>query len=224
MPVPIEIAAQRSMDLFYQNYKSNSEFFDLEDFIAHCGGVLGSVYEQEYQRVKAEMRQEKRDEVVALDAGILIMQHLEVKEVDGELFVEFETPIMTFPFDNQGIGVQDIFSLKPSNRIPFERTTPTGKYALHYIPVCGVIWFYVTEKGVRLINKTNTKLHTIGVLSAPSVDSEKLLVPDGVVEYVITTAAMTIKQAAQGVIVKKASDGNQNKIIQTEADLSSLKP
>lgn len=225
MPVEIQIAGQRAMDLYYQNYKSNSEFFDLADFVAHCGYVLGGVYEQEYQRARAEMRQEKKDAIIPLDAGILIMQHLKVNDEYGELFVELEIPVMTFPFDNHGVGVQDIYPLKPNNRIPFERTTATGKYALDYLPVCGVIWFYVASATkVVLINKTNTKLDTIGVLGAPSVDSPRLLVPDGVVEFVISNAAATIKQAAQGVIVKKAADGNPNKIIQTEADLSSLKP
>lgn len=223
MPVPIEIAGQRAMDLYYTNYKSNSEFFDIEDFIAHCGGVLGAVYEQAYEKVKAEMRQEKRDEIVALDAGILILQSLLVKEEDGDFFVDLEIPVMTFPFDNQGIGVQDVFSLKPKNGIHFERTTAAGKYALQYVPNCGVVWFYCEENKVKLINKTNTKLEKIGVLGAPSIDSPRLMIPDGVSEYVITTAAMTIKQGAQGVVVKKASDGNPNKVIQTEADLSSLK-
>lgn len=224
MPEVIEIVGQRAMDLYYTNYKSNSEYFDLEDFVAHCGGVLGAAYEQEYQRARAEMRQEKRDEIVALDASILIPEVGEVKEDDQGLYTILGTQPMAFPFDNQGIGVQDVDFVKPKSGIKFERTTAAGKYALDYIPTCMVIWFYVSGNKIRFVNKTNTKFDKIVALIAPSVNSPKLLVPDGIVEYVITTAAMTIKQGASGTIVKKASDSNPNKIIQTEADLSSLKP
>jgi hypothetical protein len=223
MPTPIDIVGSRAMDLYYTNYKSNSEFWDLDDFIAHCGGVLGSVYQQEYQRERAEARSEKRDEVITFDPNILLIQELEVKAEDGEMWADLECPVMSFPFDQQGIGLQEIMALGPRNGVHFERTTFAAKYQLDYIPTSRIIWFYLMGDKIILINKTTTRLKKIRVFTVPSVNSEKLLVPDGIVEYVITTAAMTIKQGANGVVVKKSSDQNPNKLIQTEADISSVK-
>ncbi len=224
MPTPIDIVAFRAMDLFYQNYKSNSEFWDIDDFVAHCGGVLGSVYQQEYNRERAEARSEKRDEVITFDPNILLIQEIEVKEEGGDIWAELECPVMSFPFDQQGVGLQEIMALAPRNSIHFERTTFAAKYQLDYIPNSRIIWFYLMGDKIMLINKSTTKLKKIRAFTVPSVNSEKLLVPDGIVEYVITTAAMTIKQGAQGTVVKKSSDQNPNKIIQTEADLPLVKP
>jgi len=131
---------------------------------------------------------------------------------------------MSFPFDQQGIGLQEIMALNPKNGIHFERTTFAAKYQLDYIPNSRIIWFYLMGDKIMLINKSTTKLKKIRAFTVPSVNSEKLLVPDGIVEYVITTAAMTIKQGANGTVVKKSSDQNPNKIIQTEADLAPVKP
>lgn len=225
MPQEIEIVAQDSMDLFYQNYKSNSDFFDIEDFVRHCSGVMAGYYNQMYERARAEMRQERRDEIISFDADILLPQILKIKEDKdaGELYADLEFPVMSFPFDEHGVGVQDIYAKHPNNKINFERTTATAKYQLKYVPACPVIWFYKSVNRIRLINKTTTKLMEIVALTVPSVANPKLQVPDAIVEYVVTTAAATIKQAGQAVVVKKSEDENPNKLPQTEINLSSLK-
>lgn len=223
MPQPIKIAAQRAMDLFYGNFRSNSDFFDLDDFAAHCGGVLGEYYNEKYEQARAEMRQEKRSEIIALDASILLPQRLKVIKKEGELYADLECPVMSFPYDEQGIGVQDIIAIIPKNGLKFERTTRSALYQLDYVPFCPVVWFYLVGERIGLVNKSTANLTEILVFTVPSVTSDKLMIPDAIVEHVITTAAMTIKQGVQGTVVKKASDQNPNKIIQTEANLPSSK-
>lgn len=222
MPEAIDIVAQRAMDVFYQNYKSNSDFFDLEDFVAHCGGVLGAAYLQQYQERRAELRQEKREEIISFDIGILLPQVLEVKKENGQLFAVLKHGVMSFPYDEQGVGIQQLFSL-PNSRVAFERTTSVSQYQLQYVPACNVIFWYQEGERLWFINKSLVIPEKIKALTVPSINDPNLMVPDGMVEYVITTAAMTIKQVGQGVIVKKSDDQNPNKIIQTEANLLSLK-
>lgn len=224
MAVPIDICAQRSMDIFYTNYKSNSDFFDLEDFAAHCAGVLGDVYMKEYQVRRAEFRQEKKDEVISFDVATLLPQLLDVEKTDEDgLFAKLKSPVMSFPYDEQGVGVQMVFSSLPKNGVRYERTTVMAQYQLEYVPACGVIFFFLDGDKVRLINKSSVTPKKIRVFTVPSIEDPNLMVPDGVAEYVITTAALTIKQIGQGVIVKKADDQNANKSMQTEANLLPLK-
>lgn len=222
MARPIAIAAQASMDLFYTNYKTNSDFFDLEDFITHCSGVLGAVYMDGYERMRAGMRQEKRDAVVSFDPGILVFQSIEVKGEGNALFATLESGVMSFPYDEQGVGVQDIID---ENRpdLRFERTTFGALYQLKYVPVSNVIWWYFLSQKITFINKTTHRLTKLKALTVPSISDPNLMVPDGIFEHVVTTGAMTIKEGGKGAVVKKSLDGNQNKLIQTEADLSSLK-
>lgn len=223
MAVPIAIAAQRSMDLFYTNYKTNSDFFELDDFISHCAGVLGAVYQDGYQKMRAEMRQEKKDEIISFDADILVEQLLDVVEKEGELYSILKNPVMAFPYDEQSVGIQNIFD-GLGRQIRFERTTlSAAQFQLEYVPVGNIIWYYKVKDRLKFVNKTPYRLGSIKVWTVPSVTDPELMVPDGVYEYVITTAAMTIKEGGKGAVVKKSLDGNQNKLIQTEADLSSLK-
>lgn len=222
MPATIEIAASRALDLYYANYKSNSEFFDEDDFIAHCSGLVASAYQQQYERMRQERRQEKREEIAAFDSGLLIPMKLEVKREDDDLFAVVTDPIMTFSFDEWGSGIQQVYGVNPKSA-KFERTTLTGLYQLDYIPTCGVIWFCKDGNRIRFVNKTTLNLKEVRAMVLPGVGNKKMLVPDDIFEYVITTAAMTIKQGVNGVVVKKSDDGNPNKIIQTEANLPTQK-
>lgn len=218
MSVQIDIVSQRSMDLFYQNFKSNSDFFELEDFQAHCAGVVSDIYRQDYLRMKAEMRSEKVDEVVSFDPGILVRVTAEVKYENNEAFAILPESVMSFPYDNQASGIQAVLPISPIG-LRFERTTAAGLYQLDYVPTVPIAWFYQQGERVWFKNKSNSRLAKVAFLIVPGIGSDKMLVSDGIVEFVITNAAATIKQAAAGTVVKKAADQNPNKIIQTEADI-----
>lgn len=219
MGVHIDIAGQASMDLYYTNYKSGSDFFELEDFIAHCAGVLGDIYMKGMLAQKAEFRQDKKDEIPSFDPNTLGSQVLEVIHKDGQLYATLTAPLMSFPYDEQGIGLQDIYATKPYEGVKFERTTRSSKYQLDYVPTCDVVFFYLDINVIRFVNKSLCNLKEVNVLYVPSITDPDLLVPDGVYEYVITTAAMTIKESGKNTVVKKTADQNPNKLIQTETNL-----
>lgn len=224
MGFPIADTAQASMDLYYENYKANSDFFDLEDFIAHCAGVLGAVYMDGYQKMRAEYRQEKKDEIISFEPSSLVSQILDVQKDNdrGDQFSLLKFPVMSFPYDEQGVGVQVL--LDPKNCVVFERTTIGALYQLQYVPACNVVWWYLDQQTkIRYVSKGLTMPSKVHALTVPSVSDPELVIPDGVYEYVVTTAAMTIKEGVKGTVVKKSIDGNQNKILQTEANLSPLK-
>jgi hypothetical protein len=223
MAVPIEIAAQSSMDLYYAQYKSPSDFYDLSDFVSHCGGIVGNLYMQGYTKEYGELKQERKDEVVSFDPGILNDQLLAVDRKDGELSCKLLHPVMSFPYDEQGIGLQDIQAIKPFNGVKFERTTSSAFWQLEYVPNCNIIYYYLQRDKVILVNKSNVNIQEIKIWYVPSIYDPAFLVPDGIFEFVVTTAAATIKEIVKGTIIKKDIDLNPNKIIQTELNSSALK-
>lgn len=211
------------MDLYYLNYKSPSDYLDLSDFISHCAGIVGNLYLQGYQKDYNEFRQDKKDEVVSFDPAILNDQLLTVERKDGEIFSKLLNPVMSFPYDEQGIGVQDVQAIKPLNGVKFERTTIGALWQLEYVPNCNIVFWCLQRDKIKFVNKSSCNIQEIKVWYVPSIYDPNFLVPDGIYEFIVTTAAATIKEITKGQIVKVSADGNPNKLIQTEINPLSLK-
>jgi hypothetical protein len=223
MPVHNTIAAQDAMDLFFTNYRTPADFFQLEDFERVTAGIVGNLYSQGYRKDYDEFRQEKKDEVVSFDPAILNDQLLTVERKDGELFSKLERPCMSFLYDEQGIGVQDVRSIKPLNGVKFERTTTGAQWQLEYVPNCNIVFWYLEREKIKYINKSSCNIQQVKILYVPSILDPDFLVPDGVYSFVVTTAAATIKEIVKGTIPKMSNDQNPNRLIQTEINPLALK-
>lgn len=223
MAVPIDIAASHAMDLYFANYRSPSDFFTEDDFITHCAGIVGNLYTQEYKNKYAEFRQERKDEIAAFDPAILNDQVLRVEKDGGDMFAKLERPVMSFPFDEQGIGLQEVMAVRPLKGVKFERTTVSAQWQLDYVSNCGIVFYYLQGSKIGFINKSVANLTEVKILYVPSIQDPNFLVPDGIYEFVVTTAAATIKEIVKGTVVKQSADGNANKLVQTEINPLSLK-
>ena len=223
MPVPIDIASSHAMDLYFKNYRSPSDFFTEDDFLVHTAGIVGNLYMEGYKKDYAELRQERKDEVVSFDPAILNDELLDVERKDGELFSKLKHGVMSFPFDEQGIGLQDVRAIKPLNGVKFERTTSGAHWQLEYVPNCNIIFFYLERDKVRFVNKSSVNLQQVKILYVPSIHDPAFLVPDSIFSFVVTTAAATIKEIVKGTVVKSAIDGNSNALVQTEINPLALK-
>lgn len=223
MPVPIDIVASRAMDLYFANYRSPSDFFTEDDFVAHAAGVVGNLYTQEYKNKYAELRQERKEEVVSFDPAILNDQLLKVEKEGDDLFAKLDRPVMSFPFDEQGIGLQEVVAIRPLKGVKFERTTVSAQWQLDYVSSCGIVFYFILKDRIRFINKSVANLTEVKIWYVPSITDPNFLVPDGIFEFVVTTTAATIKEIVKGNVVKESVDGNSNKLIQTEINPLSLK-
>jgi hypothetical protein len=54
--------------------------------------------------------------------------------------------------------------------------------------------------------------------------SDDMMVPDALVDLAVVQTVARMKQIAEGVVVKKTLDGNDNKVLQTEINSAALKP
>jgi hypothetical protein len=50
-----------------------------------------------------------------------------------------------------------------------------------------------------------------------------MLVPEGIIKYVVDQTVSTMRQLEQNVVVKKAADQNQNLVLEGEINKNSLK-
>jgi len=221
MAESLPIVAQKAEDLYYQSYRSPSQFFDLEDFVFYTGTTIADIYRQEAQTKYTELRSLRQEEVVSFPADWLLEQRLKITRKDNETYVELTEPVMSFSWDNQVIGVQDILPIKPVDAI-FERTTQDAAWQNRHLPFTSRIFWYVKRNRIIFQNKGGCNISEVSVLYIPAIN-DSMLVPEAIVDMAITQTVSKMKQIAQGVIVKKSTDGNQNMVMEGEINKLSLK-
>lgn len=221
MAEALPIIAQRTMDEYYGSYKSSSQFFDLEDFIFYTGATISDIYQQEAKQQYAELRAMKQDSVVSFPTDWLLEQPLKVQRKDNETFVKLDRPIMSFSFDNQVLGVQDVIPIRPSD-ILLERTTQSATWQNRLIPFTNRTFWYAMKDKVVFLKKGGCNIQEVSVLYIPAIRNE-MLVPEGIVKMAIDQTVATIRQLQQGNVVKKSVDNNQNMVMESEINKLSLK-
>lgn len=226
MPQQLKYVAQLAMDNFYQAYKGEDDFWELEDFISQCGNTIAAMYMTYYQQEYAMLRQERKDEVVTFDAGWLVEQDGAVTGKGGYYSSTLTNPIMTFPYDKSSIGIQNVFITDPFSYDEVERTSLAALWQLKYLPKTDKIFFYsdVAADGAKLgfVNKGNCNIKKIKVLYVPSMVDGESVVADGLIADAISKTVLMMKQMANGNVIDETPDLNMNKVLQTELDKKTL--
>ena len=223
MPTQLKYVSQQVSDLFYQSFKTDTtDFFELNDFILYTGNAIAQIYEQYYKELWKVYKSDDKQEIVSFDPVMLSQQDLEViTDDDGRKVAKIKQPVMAFLYDNNTIGIQDVFSLVPNNGGQIERTSQSAEWQLEYIPYSDKIFFYGDMQRIVFIIKGNCNLKKVRVSYVPSMYPEAII-PDGVIQPAITATLTLMRQIQQGVVSKESLDGNYNKIPQTEINKATL--
>lgn len=219
MPKVLKFIAQSAMDEFYQNYRSDFQFFDLEDFITNVGQTVSSIYQKYYEAQYKDLRGERKDEVVIFDTGMLAEQILDVTNKDGILFSTITQPVMTFMYDQNSTGIQIVQDIL--NGTELERTSVTELWQLKYMPKTNRIFFYSDINKIGFVNKGDCNLKKVRVLYVPSM-YEDAVVADTVADQAIQQTILEMRQLADKRVVKKSLDGNDNLLLEAEIDKKQL--
>lgn len=221
MAQSLPIVAQYAQDQYYQNYRSNTDFFELKDFIFHCGATIADTYRQGFDIKYQEIRQDKQDEVVSFSHDWLSEQFLPVVRKKNEIYAVLGEMPMSFPFDQQDSGIQEVFSQEPFGTT-LERSNITEIWQQKYYPATSHVFWWVDQNKIRFYNKGICNVERIRVLYVPTI-SANMQVPDGVIEIAVINTVVKMKEIAKGIVIKKSLDQNDNKILQTEIDNSQFK-
>lgn len=222
MSEPLSRVSQFAMDQFYQNFKSDTDFFDLPDFVFHCGATVTDYYKQEWEKLRVENRQEKQDEIISFSIGALSEQDITIDFKDGVLSAKIEKPYMTFPYDQWEVGLQMIIPKKGDDGI-FKRSSLSEIWKFKHLVGDNKIYWYPTSKTkIRFFKKNNCSVKEATLFYVPIVNDD-MLVPDGIIRWVVDNTVMTMKQIKDGTIVKKSLDGNENVVLQTEMNKEAIK-
>ena len=144
-------------------------------------------------------------------------QVLEVKIVDGEMTAKLEQPFMSFPYDNQSSGIQQVFPTRRKDGQNLERSNLNEIWQYKFLPITDRIYWYVDCDGIKFFVNSIVPLNKVRVLYVPLVNKD-MRVPSGLIDFVTTNTVGKMRSIAQGKVIKKSLDLNQNEILETEID------
>lgn len=222
MATKLNIVAQYAEDSFLQTYRVTTDFFIIEDWIFHCAAAAAAFYQAMYEKVYAQQRADgQKDEVVAFSNDFLSSQILDVQNKDGELFAKLKENVFSFAYDQSNVGVQNVFCVKPGPPYELERSDVDENWWLKYLPKTNRIFWALDGDRIVLNKKGDCNVQQIRVLYVPEINTNnpETLLPDGLVKPVIDAAVMSMMEKGQGKVVKKKNDGQENKILQNEANI-----
>lgn len=230
MPQQLKYVGQMAMDQFYQQYKGDEDFWELEDFISMCGNTIASIYLTFYQQEYAMLRADRNTDGISFDAGWLLEQEATVEKKGNKLLAILDKPVMTFPYDKSSIGVQNVFISDPETSDELERSSISTLWQLNYIPKTNRIFFYSDVSAAKcdvisslgFVNKGNCNIKKVRVLYVPTMVDENANVPDGIIGDAIIKTVLAMRQIETGNVVDQTANQNSNKILQTELDKNTL--
>jgi hypothetical protein len=225
MATKLNIAAQYAMDSFLTTYRVTTDFFDIDDFIFHCSAAAAAIYQSLYEREYAKQRQDgEKDSVVAFSNDFLSSQILDVKKEGGEVFAKLKEPVFSFAYDQSNTGFQNVFCVLPKPAYELERSDVDELWQLEYLPKTNRIFWAVDGDKILLISKGQCNVQSIKLLYVPQINANnpENLLPDGIVKAVIESAVLSIKELGKDKVVKKTTDMNENKVVQSEANKNAI--
>lgn len=223
MATPLKIVGQHVIDLFYQDYKSTSQFWDIEDGIYFAGVAYGDLLGQEYMQVYKGMQANGEEGIVQFSHDWLQTEDLKLKEGDDGPYVELTNLPMSFPYDKQDVGIQNIFVTGSKFSGEIVRSTIASIWQDRYLPNTTVIFWALLKNKIYFKSKQAAPPAAVKVVYVPEV-SDNLLIPNSRENMIVQMAVQLMLKAKEGNLVKETNDQNKNTAPVTELDRNLIRP
>jgi hypothetical protein len=212
--------AQIVMDLYYQNYKSDEEFFKKHHFkylITVCyNDFIQKYYDQSYTKNLAENGHAEVD----LSSDWFVEEVVEVKLENGFYSALLKNRPYAFLHDNQYRSISDIIPEECACDLRLSRIKHVERWKLGSLPATSYTFWYLIGGNKIRFEKVKCGLGTIRVLVLPALVTmdDAAIIPDGLSKNVIDATLNLMFQARQGVVVDLTNNQNPNKTMETEVD------
>ena len=219
MATPLNIVGQHVIDLFYQDYKGTSQFFDVDDGTYFAGVAYADLLGQEYKLVYDMMRKDGDEDIVSFSHDWLDTQVLEVK--NGEATLQYMP--MSFPYDKQDCGIQNIFPVASNYSDEIIRSNISSIWMDKFLPNTNAIYWALLKNKIIFKHTVKSPPSSVRVVYVPEV-SDSLQVPSSRENMIVQMAVQLMLKAKEGNLVKETNDQNKNTAPQTEMDRNLIQP
>ena len=214
--------AQDIMNLYNQDYKATTDFFDIDDFVSYAGMSYTQLLSQEYELERQRMRQERDDNYISFSHDWLQTQIVKVILNEAEGYIaELQQQPLSFPYDKWDSGIQNVFPEGRQFKGELIRGTIDDTWYDDLMPIgTTVVWrllqnkLIITAGGKRPPNE-------LKVIYVPCV-SESLEIPQ-TREKMIMDLTIDLMIKGEQKVIKETNDQNINPIKQTETNMDLLK-
>lgn len=222
MATPLKIVAQHVIDLFYQDYKSTSQFWDVEDGMYFAGVAYGDLLGQEYMAQYKEMRAMREEGIVQFSHDWLQTEDLKIKDGEDGPYVELTNLPMSFPFDKQDVGIQNVFVAGSKFKGEIVRSTIDSIWQDKYLPNTTTIFWALLQNKIYFKSTQAAPPPAVKVVYVPEV-SDNLKIPNSRENMIVQMAVQLMLKAKEGNLVKEVNDQNKNVAPVTEMDRNLIK-
>lgn len=220
----LRMVGQMAADLYYQNYKSDDQFFDLE----HFNFLLAAEY---VKLIKAEATQNKRQNKI--DTGFsyieispywLKTEKVSVTEVDGKKISTLTEPVFQFDYDAMGSGIQEVYTVNNNTHTvntpcgEVQRVSRNDRWIACAMPPNAKLFYFVSgNKTIEFVN-VHCNLKEVEVTYVPGVEciGDDFEIHQDKVHDIIRSVLNTMFGAKNGNIVDMSDDSNPNTTPATE--------
>lgn len=217
---------QRIMDLYYQQYKTNSDFFEIDDFVFQAGAAWGLSMQQEWsQKYAAERSEGNTDIFIGFDTDLQNQVILDVENKDGRYFsiIPDEIIPMSFKYDNQSTGIQRLIPLGASGCGELIRADIQTSWMDCYIPTSNKkFWQPSPNNQIDYSNLGTCNLKKVAMNYIPSGDMYDFNIPSTREVEIIQTGLQLMVAARNGKVIPRINDLDGNKVIEKEANIQPI--
>lgn len=211
--------AQNTMDLYYQQYKSDEDFFQFYHFQYLNSVVYGKILQEEYEKSYKLSLAERGIGEATMNPEWYVPAELDVvPSEEGDREVVLPSCPFTFRFDRSSTGIQNISQL--AGRCgEFIRISAEETWKLKSAPNTDIIWWYPLGNKI-IFPKIHCGLKKVRVLYIPSLKEldDNCAIPDSMAHDIIAGTLNLMFIARSGGVVDMTSNQNPNKVMETELD------
>lgn len=211
----LKIAAQGIMDLYYQDFRPDDSFFDLEDFAIWIGQCYGSIADNVAKEIYAASRSEGMPMII-FSQDWWAKKPVKIKDDAADIS---DIKFTGFTYDTQTSGIQQL-----GKGSKFIRTTLTELWQLEGMSKSENIFWWTNFNKIEF--KASCAIpKTVDVYYIPSPEDSEFKLPKSK-EFEIATTAWNLMIAAkkETPFVDATNNSNKNITPQTEVDGNQLKP
>lgn len=230
--------AQNVMDLYYQDNKSDDDFFRPYHFLYMCSLAYQLLLQTEFNNSRRVSQEEESGQPIGFvsDDWFVPESVTFTRAGNGTDFTcTLKYPVFNFQYDTQNSGLKEIFFEDCGKNNTFVKVPVEAKWEIkHYPAVDDVIFGYPVGATVNLMNvRCGIKKGIAFYIPAPadmeSPDNANISIAGPVAELVFATVFKVFDDARKGIAgtgIDMTADQNKNKIPQTELaeKLKALKP
>ena len=204
-------AAQRMMDLYYQDYAPNDKFLDIDDFKYQIAIVYSSMLNKLYQAERRANKQLDGFSNIEIPAAWLVEEILTINDIneEGDFFTTTEHPLFSFDWDNAANSLQGVHKSGGGPHCVYRKISLNERRFRQIVPPSSAIFFYLNSPA-EIVFWGAKKGEKIKIQYVPRVVGEEddCILSDNIIADLEVVVLDTMFKAKNGNFTQELADQN----------------